>query len=314
MPYRSIRSRIVLRRRLIGAALCLALVAPYGIARHTTRTRPMSVRVLDDVATTVGLRYYDRVYNGVPWHRRVELYRAQSFDTATEADRYSLLRRMLAPLKDSHTVIYSPAQLRRLAEQPPDDALTWKIAAPRVAYLHIRGFPDRFDLVLRSAFGDLGSAPMMILDLRHNGGGTVDTVDAVAGIFLPAGTLVATGTRRYHYRWFGSSIFRATDEAGVSYGGKLVVLTDPTTQSGAETLARALQFYHRGLIVGTRTAGKVLGVDVQERLPDGGLLRVATLDMRAADGARLEGGGVQPDVVVADPRAQVRTAVNLLKR
>jgi C-terminal processing protease CtpA/Prc len=99
----------------------------------------------------------------------------------------------------------------------------------------------------------------------------------------------------------------------------LYVLVDGSSESGAETLAAALQSYHRATIVGVKTAGKVMGVDLEEPLADGGLLRVATLDMIAPNGVRLEGRGVKPDVVVVrtardvargvDP--QLRTAIRL---
>jgi C-terminal processing protease CtpA/Prc len=48
-------------------------------------------------------------------------------------------------------------------------------------------------------------------------------------------------------------------------------------------------------------------------LADGGLLRVATLDMRAPDGQRLEGQGVRPDFAVSDETRQVPTALTLLE-
>ena len=90
-----------------------------------------------------------------------------------------------------------------------------------------------------------------------------------------------------------------------------MVLIDKNSRSGAESLARALQYYHRATLVGTHTAGKVLGVDVEIPLDDGGLLRVATLDMRDPSGQRLEGRGVAPDVA-ADSQHQVATAVALV--
>jgi len=90
------------------------------------------------------------------------------------------------------------------------------------------------------------------------------------------------------------------------------VLVDDKTSSGAESLARALQFYRRATIVGTRTAGKVMGVNAEITLADGGLLRVATLDVRGPDGRRLEGRGVYPDAVAYGSAAQLREAAALL--
>jgi carboxyl-terminal processing protease len=188
-------------------------------------------------------------------------------------------------------------------EDPRGPEVDWKIVAPHVGYLRIGSFPEAIDDVLGWAMQEIGSQPHLILDLRSNPGGMLDAVDATAGVFLPAGSLVVDGWRRDH--WFGPQRFVADSGAGASYRGSVVVLVDESSESGAETLAAALQTYHRATILGVRTAGKVMGVDLEEPLPDGGLLRVATLDMIAPNGVRLEGRGITPDVVVPRSPADI---------
>ncbi|MBV8223370.1 MAG: energy transducer TonB, partial [Candidatus Eremiobacteraeota bacterium] len=233
------------------------------------------------------------------------------------------LRALIATLRDSHTAVYSPDDLqpprersrRAVLGMSPDyvasgAAIDWHRMKGGIGYLRIASFPDSLTGVLEWALSDIGRDPAMILDLRGNPGGLVDSVDEVAGVFLPPGTLISSGTRRYHL--FGPQQFTANDAAGATYQGRLVVLIDRDSRSGAESLARALQYYHRATLVGTRTAGKVLGVDAEISLDDGGLLRVATLDMRDPSGQRLEGKGVQPDMVINDPRRQYAAALALL--
>jgi len=140
----------------------------------------------------------------------------------------------------------------------------------------------------------------------------VSSVDAAAGAFLPSGALISTATGRWPA--FESYKFTADTSAGTEYRGNLVVLVDSMTSSGAETLARALQFYRRATIVGTRTAGKVMGVDAEIPLADGGLLRVATMNICGPDGRPLERRGVFPDDVANGDSAQLRTALKLLSR
>lgn len=207
-----------------------------------------------------------------------------------------------------------------VVDDPRGPDVDWDVASRGVGYLRIGAFPEAIDDVLGWAMEELGKEPALVLDLRSNPGGMLDAVDDTAGMFLPKGTLVVTGWRRTN--WFGPQRFRASDAAGVHYMGKVFVLVDGSSESGAETLAAALQSYHRATIVGVKTAGKVMGVDLEEPLADGGLLRVATLDMIAPSGVRLEGRGVKPDVVVArtagdvargiDP--QLRTAITLARR
>lgn len=76
----------------------------------------------------------------------------------------------------------------------------------------------------------------------------------------------------------------------------VVLLVDEGTRSGKEVFAYAFKKHRRGVVVGTRTAGAVVG-GKPFLLRGGDLLIVATHDVRL-DGLRLEGTGVQPDVVV----------------
>jgi TonB family protein len=326
VPYRPIQRRRLIRRRLLTAFLVAFATLSFLAYSHHRSAQPVGERVFNQVVSTVSLRYFDASYHGVPWKAVVERYRPQVINAPTVTARYRALRAMIAQLHDSHTAVYSPDELRPLGElKLPHDArartrvlqapapgpdVDWKTIAPGVGYLRIASFPDAIGGVLGWALADVARDRALVLDLRGNPGGLIDSVDEVAGAFLPEGTLISSGTRRYHF--FGPQRFTAHDGAGIRYSGRVVVLVDKDSRSGAESLARALQYYRRALLVGTHTPGKVLGVDVEIALDDGGLLRVATLDMRAPDGQRLEGRGVTPDFLVANPSEQMSTALRLV--
>ncbi|MBV8282285.1 MAG: TonB family protein [Candidatus Eremiobacteraeota bacterium] len=304
---------------MLTLLVAAVVVLPYYVYHHRQASEPIGARVFDQVVSTIALRYFDRSYHGVAWRRVAQQHRHAIVDAPTTAARYAALRALIATLRDSHTAVYSPDELqpprersrRAVLGMSPDyvasgPAIDWHRMKGGIGYLRIASFPDSLTGVLAWALSDIGRDPAMILDLRGNPGGLVDSVDEVAGVFLPPGTLISSGTRRYHL--FGPQQFTANDAAGATYQGRLVVLIDRDSRSGAESLARALQYYHRATLVGTRTAGKVLGVDAEIPLDDGGLLRVATLDMRDPSGQRLEGRGVSPDVAV-DPQHQLAGAV-----
>jgi len=333
VPYQPIYRRRLLRRRILVLLVVAAIVLPYAAYRQFRGHESVGQRVFDEVVTTVGLRYYDRDFHGARWYAIADSYRPLIASAPSTAARYRALRSMVAQLRDSHTAVFPPgysssaeerSNLLRVRhnsgietslegrraldeDRAASSSVDWRTIAPGVGYLRLASFPDSIAGMFGWAMSDLARERALILDLRGNPGGLVDSVDAVAGVFLPEGTLISSGTRRYHY--FGPQRFVATREAGVTYNGRLVVLVDATTRSGAESLARALQYYHRATLIGTHTAGQVLGVDVEIALADGGLLRVATLDMRAPDGVRLEGRGVEPDVHVADARSQLPMAL-----
>lgn len=91
----------------------------------------------------------------------------------------------------------------------------------------------------------------LILDLRHNGGGSLQEAISLAGLFIPSGPVVQT-------RSMDGDVEVGKDKDGkVAYDGPLVVLTSRFSASASEIVAGALQDYGRALIVGdTSTFGK----------------------------------------------------------
>ncbi|PWT91441.1 MAG: hypothetical protein C5B55_08145 [Blastocatellia bacterium] len=168
----------------------------------------------------------------------------------------------------------------------------------------------------------LHNASGIVLDLRANGGGDAQAMAEVASAFFAQGL----------------DLGNFTDRAGVSFALqtqllsalppqkqtrlRMVVLTSEGTSSAAEILAAALQKTSRARVVGTQTCGCVLAIRNRHELPDGGILDVSELDYRTAEGARLEGIGVNPDAVQVMHRkdlykgrdAQLMYAEKLLKR
>jgi len=130
--------------------------------------------------------------------------------------------------------------------------------------------------------GPLAQADGLVLDLRDGVGGA--NPDALALFSRELPTLA----------------WRSADGQGgtlVSAWAKpVVLLVDEHTTSGKELLAFAFQRAGRGALVGTRTAGAVLGGSLT-LLPGPSVLYLAVRDV-LVDGQRLEGVGVTPDVLV----------------
>jgi len=168
----------------------------------------------------------------------------------------------------------------------------------------------------------LKSAPAagVILDLRHNNGGAVFVLQAIAGVLEgPSRALGVTidGKGRHALR---SRRLNLIDQFAVSdfktptsfqYRGPLVVLVGPASVSAAEILARSLQVRGRAVLVGERTAGAVL-VAHNYDLPDGGVVQLPVQDFEDPQGQRLENRGVAPDIFARQTLAAIRSDRDLV--
>jgi C-terminal peptidase prc len=144
---------------------------------------------------------------------------------------------------------------------------------------------------------DEQGAQSLILDLRGNAGGSVQTADELLGRFLPdtAPTLLEADERGH----------QAIDlAAGRLHARQLpmAVLIDGDSASASEITAAALRTAHRAVLVGQKTAGAVAS-SVLLPLPGGAGLQVAVATAAAPDGAPLDGVGVAPDVAASETAA-----------
>jgi|SRR5579859_1202753 len=151
-------------------------------------------------------------------------------------------------------------------------------------------------------------AAAILLDLRGNGGGSLDEATAVASMFLEPGKPVVQIMGRT-----GPQTLSASGD--ILWSGYTTVLVDRGTASAAEALASALQADGKRLF-GESTAGLGLGESVFT-LPAGGGLRLATARYASPSGESWIARGLKPDVPVeavdpehpaSDPQLQVALA------
>src|SRR2546427_2320998 len=91
----------------------------------------------------------------------------------------------------------------------------------------------------------------LVVDLRRNGGGSLEEALSLTGLFLKSGPIVQT--KDYN----GSIRISSDPDAGIAYSGPLIILTSRQSASASEIFAAALQDYGRAVIVGDKnTFGK----------------------------------------------------------
>ncbi|MEP7072015.1 MAG: carboxy terminal-processing peptidase [Verrucomicrobiota bacterium] len=91
----------------------------------------------------------------------------------------------------------------------------------------------------------------LVVDLRRNGGGSLEEVISLTGLFIKSGPIVQTkGTN-------GNIVVSSDPDSGIAYSGPMIVLTSRQSASASEIFAAALQDYGRAVIVGDQnTFGK----------------------------------------------------------
>src|SRR5437762_10317312 len=91
----------------------------------------------------------------------------------------------------------------------------------------------------------------LVVDLRRNGGGSLEEAIALTGLFLKSGPIVQTKGSN------GNIVVSSDPDPGIAYNGPMIVLTSRQSASASEIFAAALQDYGRALIVGDKnTFGK----------------------------------------------------------
>lgn len=148
----------------------------------------------------------------------------------------------------------------------------------------------------------------IVLDLRNNPGGLLDTGIQVADAFLDASKMEENKRIVYTESRTSDSKFVAHATVGDLLLGKpLVVLINEGSASASEIVAGALQDHHRAVVVGKRSFGKG---SVQTLFPmsDGSGLKITTAVYYTPGGTSLQAKGVEPDIEAEDITIDPKTA------
>ncbi len=146
----------------------------------------------------------------------------------------------------------------------------------------------------------------IVMDLRDNGGGSLQDVVKMAGIFVAQGPVVQIKNPSMKE----PEVLTCRD-TGALYKGPLVVLVNGTSASASEIFAAAIQDYKRGVIMGSQTYGKgtvqqVFTLDDKIAAAYNSLKPLGSVKITISKFYRISGGttqkdGVTPDVVMPDP-------------
>jgi carboxyl-terminal processing protease len=192
---------------------------------------------------------------------------------------------------------------------------------PGYALIRITQFQEHTGENLVAALNDLykqagGDVKGLVLDLRGNPGGLLNSAVAVSAAFLPKNALVVytdgrtedakmrlTATKENYVR----GAFKDDYLAKVPAGAKtvpMVVLVNGASASASEIVAGALQDHQRATVVGVQTFGKG-SVQTILPLPNNQAVKLTTARYYTPGGRSIQAKGIAADIVVEDEATKV---------
>lgn len=173
-------------------------------------------------------------------------------------------------------------------------SVTGEMLEENIAYIQLQTFGADTAGELRAVLQELlAQNPIgIILDLRNNGGGYLNTAVSVASEFIGEGVAL--------HEEFGDGSTQSYDirDGGLATDIPLIILVNGGTASASEIVAGAVQDYGRGILVGETTFGKG-SVQIGQDLSNGqGALRITIARWLTPDMRQIHGLGLEPDVAI----------------
>jgi carboxyl-terminal processing protease len=206
--------------------------------------------------------------------------------------------------------------IQRAEVQPP--TVVFKMLPGTIGYVYVIAFgkatPSEFDTAI-SRLKDQG-ARALVLDLRNDGGGYVDSALLISSRFIANKALLTVEER-------GNRATTIKAQNATSVAIPVSVLVNQYTASASEITAGALQDDGIGALVGTKTFGKGV-MQTLTPLPDGAAIKITTAHYLTPRRRDINLRGIEPDILIdenhdarfgeVDSDAQLRAALELLQK
>ena len=165
-------------------------------------------------------------------------------------------------------------------------------------YIRLSGFDEHTLEQFSQAFNAIDREKMtgLVLDLRDNPGGTMDSAIAIADMLVPEGLIIYVQDKN------GA---RKNYNADQNYDGiPLAVLVNENSASAAEILAGALKDRERATLIGTKTFGKGVAQTIEFFKADNSAVKLTTQKYYIPSGVCIDGVGIEPNITVEMPQKE----------
>lgn len=172
------------------------------------------------------------------------------------------------------------------------DTVYHEMKEDKIGYIQVTEFDDVTTDQYKEALEDLENQGMkgLVVDLRNNPGGNVDTVTDMLDLMLPEGTTLSIKDKQGK-----ESVYESDDEH--QFTKPLVVLVNENSASASEIFSGAIQTFGTGEVVGTTTYGKGVVQQIFD-LKDGTSVKLTIAEYLIAGQFGINGKGVTPDAEV----------------
>jgi len=183
---------------------------------------------------------------------------------------------------------------------------------PSFGYVRVSTFQSKTEKHLKQGIKQLvkkNGAPLkgLILDLRNNPGGVLNSAADVSDLFIEQGKLVYTKGR------VEDSYFDFSAKPGdILKNAPMVVLINGGSASASEIVAGALQDHKRAVIMGEKSFGKGSVQTIQE-LRNGGAVKFTTARYFTPNGRSIQAEGIEPDIVLKEMKLTEKHTNGLLQ-
>ena len=192
----------------------------------------------------------------------------------------------------------SEFEIRLMPEKVEVPTCTYGMLDDSTGYLQIISFAENTNVVVEKALEEMTSDGMdaLVIDLRNNGGGTVDSALAIADMFLSSGRMISVEYKDPLKRL--GMTYEADKEVLVDENIDIAILVNGGTASSSEILTGALADNGRATVVGSTTFGK--GISQEVRPFSEGYIQVTTGHFFTPDGSDIHHIGITPDIIVEE--------------
>ncbi len=181
---------------------------------------------------------------------------------------------------------------RAVIHQP---TVAWSMLTGGIGHVYLSSFGENTAQELQDALQQMNAQGMraLIVDLRDNPGGLMQSVVDVAALLVPAGAILRLVDR--------DGYEEEVTVAGPGLGLPMAVLVNEWSASAAEVLAGAIADRTDSKLIGERTYGKGVMQDIYELGDDGryGAMKITTAEFFTPDGTQIQAVGLEPDLVIS---------------